>query len=335
MKTRSRGTSTSSKMTNASCSSKRLESGWSKRTGPRATAVAAQELQAGRRHRDRERQRVASAPSGQRVRRIHGDLVGERGQRRQDARAAHDDAVRGVVDLVQRDVVAGRGTSPRALSIVGWMIVCVSERSRRRSSFWNATRLAAPRSLPSTRPLVGAPGEAGERHVQVVGRAAHEPDACTRRCARGSAWRRSRSALERGIMWLTLIGSPVSGSGIRQTSACLVLQVEELGHGPRRAREGRDGRRRRARARRRPRSRVVLSPSRNCFPVRAGMRILPASSPRARTAANACTVLAQMMWFDPVRALGAAAQTSRAAASTCSAVASGSRRPSHFCSRTR
>src|SRR5215469_17604405 len=32
-------------------------------------------------------------------------------------------------------------------------------------------------------------------------------------------WRRSRSALERGMMWLRLISSPVSGSGIRQTSA--------------------------------------------------------------------------------------------------------------------
>ena len=30
-------------------------------------------------------------------------------------------------------------------------------------------------------------------------------------------------------MWLTLIGSPVSGSGIRQSSACRVLQVEHLG----------------------------------------------------------------------------------------------------------
>ena len=31
-------------------------------------------------------------------------------------------------------------------------------------------------------------------------------------------WRRCRSSFERGIMWLTLIGSPVSGSGIRQSS---------------------------------------------------------------------------------------------------------------------
>src|SRR5262249_639957 len=33
------------------------------------------------------------------------------------------------------------------------------------------------------------------------------------------AWRRSRSARERGMMWLTLIGSPVSGSGVRDTEA--------------------------------------------------------------------------------------------------------------------
>ena len=32
-------------------------------------------------------------------------------------------------------------------------------------------------------------------------------------------------------MWLTLIGSPVSGSGIRQTSAACVLQVEDVGQG--------------------------------------------------------------------------------------------------------
>ena len=40
----------------------------------------------------------------------------------------------------------------------------------------------------------------------------------SRRCAPGPRWRRFRSSFERGIMWLTLIGSPVSGSAIRQSS---------------------------------------------------------------------------------------------------------------------
>ena len=43
----------------------------------------------------------------QRVAGVHGDLVGERRQRGEDARAADDDAVLGVADLVQRHRVAG------------------------------------------------------------------------------------------------------------------------------------------------------------------------------------------------------------------------------------
>ena len=48
---------------------------------------------------------------------IDRDLVGEGRQRGEHARAAHDDAVLGLADLVQRDVVAGPRRSPSALSI--------------------------------------------------------------------------------------------------------------------------------------------------------------------------------------------------------------------------
>ena len=37
---------------------------------------------------------------------VHRDLVGERRERREDAPAAHDDAVLGVADLVERHRVA-------------------------------------------------------------------------------------------------------------------------------------------------------------------------------------------------------------------------------------
>ncbi len=40
------------------------------------------------------------------------------------------------------------GTSPRVLSMVGCTMVWVRERSRRATSLWKATMLAAPRSLP-------------------------------------------------------------------------------------------------------------------------------------------------------------------------------------------
>ena len=42
----------------------------------------------------------------QRMAGVHRDLVGERRQRREDAPAAHDDAVLGLADLVQRHRVA-------------------------------------------------------------------------------------------------------------------------------------------------------------------------------------------------------------------------------------
>ncbi len=76
---------------------------------------------------------------------------------------------------------SGTGLSTRlasvARSIVGWTIVWVSEMSSSASWRWKATRLAWPSTLVRSGPFPPRPfpGEAGERHVHVVGRAAHQP----------------------------------------------------------------------------------------------------------------------------------------------------------------
>ena len=68
-------------------------------------AVAADEFQARCRHRNAERDRELVAVLGQRTAGIDRELVGERRQCRQDAGAAHDDAMLGIADLAQDDVV--------------------------------------------------------------------------------------------------------------------------------------------------------------------------------------------------------------------------------------
>ena len=101
---------------------------------------------------------VASAGIGRR--RVHGDLVGERRERREDARAAHHDA--GAVSPTLWSVTwlpTMRGSV--TLSIVGWMIVWVSDRSSRASRRWKRTRFSAPSAFapdpePAQTPLRAA-----------------------------------------------------------------------------------------------------------------------------------------------------------------------------------
>ncbi len=142
-------------------------------------AVAAQEDQAGRVHRDREAQRVL----GRDVRAAAGD----RDRRRSRRRTAP--ASRGCVRRVRRcrarcrrPCATARGcrrTRCRSRwSIVGCTSVCVSERSSRASCFWNAMRLSWPSSLRAVRaqPRGSLACEPGEGDVHVVRRAPHEPD---------------------------------------------------------------------------------------------------------------------------------------------------------------
>ena len=106
-----------------------------------------------------------------------------------------------------------------ALSMVGWMIVWVSARSSARELVLVRDQVRRALVVAVAAPVVGAPGEAGEGDVHVVGRAPHQPDRQLGRPPQrsGDAGRGRRA--ERGIMWLTLIGSPVSGSRHRQSSA--------------------------------------------------------------------------------------------------------------------
>ncbi len=234
MNRRSRGISTSSKITKASCSSKRLDSGWSKRLRRRRGAVAAQELQAGRAHGNAERQRIVVGAGGQRQRRIDRDLVGERRQGRQDARAAHDDAVLGVGDLAQGIGIAGlrrvahRLVDGRLHDGVGERDVVAAQELLVGDQPFGAGLVAM------VAPFAAIAGEARVGDVHVVGRAAHQADRILGDAAQRLA-ARSRSSRERGIMWLTGMGSPVSSSGISRMS--------DAGDADRRPRPARERRR--------------------------------------------------------------------------------------------
>ena len=147
------------------------------RVGP-GRAVAAEEDQPGRVHRDREAQRVLGRRSGrQRVAGIDRDLVGERRQRREDAAAPNDDAVLGVTDLVQRHRVALEHLVRGAVD--GRVHECVRQREvftgeplLERDEVVVALCVAAIRAQPRG----SLACEPRERDVHVVRRAPHEPD---------------------------------------------------------------------------------------------------------------------------------------------------------------
>ena len=90
------------------------------------------------------------------------------------------------------------------------------------------------------------------------------------------ACRRSRSWRDRGIMWLTLIGSPVSGSGMRQTAAASCCRSKR--EATKRAAPAKAGWPATSLTRSSPTQtrRSSFRPRRKSSPVRAGMAILRA-----------------------------------------------------------
>ena len=107
---------------------------------------------------------------------IDGDLVRERCERGEDAGAAHDDPVLGIAGLVQRDRVVdevgvGRPVDRRMDDRVGERDVLERQLALEGDEVGVTLDVGAVRALPP-RPF---PGETGERHVHVVGGAAHQP----------------------------------------------------------------------------------------------------------------------------------------------------------------
>ena len=139
-------------------------------------AVAADEFQAGRVHADTERQRVAAAGIGHRLAGIDRDLVGERRQRRQHARAADQDAVFGFFHRVQLGFVETGGDV--ALGFVGHRMdqgvgqteVPAGQLLLERDEVGGAFLVAVDG------PFVAAAGETRIGDVHVVRRAAHQAD---------------------------------------------------------------------------------------------------------------------------------------------------------------
>ena len=193
-------------------------------------ALAADEAQPRRGDRDREGQRVAAVLRADVGARVHEQLVGERRQRGQHARAAHDDAVVGVGDLVQRDLphgLFGLGLAAVDLRVherVGGRQVVVAHERLVGDEVGGALLVAAPG------PHVGPPGEAGEGDVQVVGRAAHRPAR-----QRGDDLEGAAAALEIGGLAGDDVGDVdltrrVVGRGDQHLVGVLVLDVEDARH---------------------------------------------------------------------------------------------------------
>ena len=146
--------------------------------GPgRRRAVTAQEDQPRRLDGNGKREGVRLGARRQRLRRVDGDLVRERCQRRQDAGAAHHDARRGLADLVHGHAVAddlrvGRLVDGRMNDRMGEGHVLA------RDALLKAHDVVRALFVPArhAEPVVGARGEARELHAHVVGRAPHEAD---------------------------------------------------------------------------------------------------------------------------------------------------------------
>ena len=106
----------------------------------------------------------ASVAAGSGTAGIDRDLVGEGRQRREDARAAHDDAVRGVADLVQRDLVAGLAARrPWPCRSSGWMMRVGQRDVVAREELLVGDQVRRAALVAVDRPFVGAAGEAGDR----------------------------------------------------------------------------------------------------------------------------------------------------------------------------
>ena len=147
----------------------------------------------------------------------------------------------GLADLVQRHGVAGERAGPSPGRSSGGRS-CGSARGRRgpaasgRRRGWSAPsalrpsapaqRRARRRSRRTSRSCSRACGPSGRR--------------CSRRCAPARGGAAAGPPCERGIMWLTLIGSPGLGVGHQAVVGELVLPVEHVGQGLGRAGAGRD-----------------------------------------------------------------------------------------------
>ena len=165
------------------------------------------------------------------------NLVGERRERREDSRAAHDDPVRSVGDFVQCDLVARRRhvalglVDSRMNYGVGQRDVAAREELLIRDEIRRATLVAADS------PLFGAAREARERDIHIVWRAAHQADG-----ELGDSLQACVTALEVGARARNHVAQVdrLAGLGIRHQAdvARLMLQVEDLRHRIRRAGEG-------------------------------------------------------------------------------------------------
>ena len=206
--------------------------------GGSGDAVAADEFQAGRRHRNAERHREFVAVLGQRTAGIDREFVGERRQCRQDAGAAHDDAVLGVADLAQDDVVllardlVLRLVDRRMDQRVGQADVVPAQ------EFLVFDLARGARLVAVLRPFVRAAGEPGIGDVHVVRRAPHHADGVFRDAAQAAmpplhVVRRARDHVA-DI-------DQLAGLRVREQAVVggLVLQVEDRGHALGGARERR------------------------------------------------------------------------------------------------
>ena len=206
--------------------------------GRRRAAVAAEKLQPGRVHRHAKRQRVRVCAGKQGDGGIDGYLVGERRQRREDSRTTHDDAVRGVGNLVQRDFVAGLWHVALGLVDRG-MNDSVRERQiLPREELLIRNKVGGAAFVAVDSPFVGATREARERDIHIVGRPAHEPDgelrdslqACVTPFEVGARARNHVAEVDR-----------LASLGIRHQAnfARLVLKIENLRQRVRGARKSR------------------------------------------------------------------------------------------------
>ncbi len=170
--------------------------------------------------------------------RVHREFVGERRERREDARAAHDHAVLRLTDLVQRDVVAR--LRHVALRLVDRRL---HDRMRQRDvaaaqEFLISHEVFRARLVAVRGPLVGAPGKAGVRHVHVVRRAPHHAD----RVLGGprETLVAARNVLARARDHVTDV-DPLAGLGVRHQTVVgvFVLQIERGGQTLRGTRERR------------------------------------------------------------------------------------------------